>query len=277
MKRQEARTLKRQLQRAGGSCAYAPAMVSRPPKRHRKRYTNLLIVKRFPYMARSPVKQVAASGVLGEARGRLLVELCGQPKSAAELAAQVGTSSNAVRVHLDGLRSAGLVDYQVQRRGVGKPTHVFALTTAAEYLVSSAYAPALRAIVETARRRLNGGVSDLLREAGATLVRQHESSARAPRGLATATKLLRELGSSPSVERAGDDHILRSACCPLGSVTRHDREVCTLLEGVLRAATGLQVREQCEHGEHPRCEFVVGKRPARTAGGGPRTRSKPEG
>ena len=64
-------------------------------------------------MPRNSTQRVPASGVWGEARGRILVELCGHPQTAAELATRVGTSGNAVRVHLDGLRDAGLVDYTV--------------------------------------------------------------------------------------------------------------------------------------------------------------------
>ena len=230
----------------------------------RQRSTN-----RFPAtidsgMPRRSVKQIAASGALGKTRGRLLVELCGHPQTAVDLARRVGTSSNAVRVHLDGLRTAGLVDYHVERRGVGKPTHVFALTTAAESLLSSAYAPALRAVVEAARERLNGGLNDFLREAGVALARQHSFDSAKSRGIATATSVLRELGSESSVEREGRGYVVRSACCPLGSVTRHDAAVCTLFEGMLSAATGLDVREQCERGEHPRCAFVVTQRDGRT-------------
>src|SRR5436189_4615303 len=113
-------------------------------------------------MERHARRSSTVQGVLGEARGKLLSELCGRPQTAVELADRVGTSSNAVRVHLDGLRGAGLVDYEVVRRGVGKPTHVFSLTAAAEYLLSSAYAPTLQTLLVTLRKRLNGGFEPVL-------------------------------------------------------------------------------------------------------------------
>src|SRR5215207_4280178 len=117
-------------------------------------------------MATKSTRSSTVYGVLGEPRGRLLTELCGNPQTAVELAEKVGTSSNAVRVHLEGLRSAGLVDYQIARRGVGKPTHVYALTIEAESVLSSAYAPTLRALVQVLRGRLNGGLPSLFRETG---------------------------------------------------------------------------------------------------------------
>ncbi|MFL5607026.1 MAG: helix-turn-helix domain-containing protein, partial [Gemmatimonadaceae bacterium] len=127
-----------------------------------------------------PTHQIASNGVFGEPRGRLLTELCGHPQTATELAERVRTSSNAVRVHLDALREAGLVAFTVERRGVGKPTHVYALTEAAEYVLSAAYAPALRAILATLRQERDGGLAAWLRGAGATLTRQQWPSAPHP-------------------------------------------------------------------------------------------------
>src|SRR5438552_1378036 len=138
---------------------------------------------------------VATVGVLGEPRGRLLVELCGHPRTAGELATRVGTSSNAVRVHLDALRTTGLVEYRVERRGVGKPRHVFSLTAAAEYLVSRAYAPVLRAVVATMRSKLAGGLSEWLRECGVALAQQAQHAER--RGVDAALSMLQELGAVP--------------------------------------------------------------------------------
>ncbi|MFL5619405.1 MAG: helix-turn-helix domain-containing protein, partial [Gemmatimonadaceae bacterium] len=73
----------------------------------------------------TPALQTASNAILGEPRGRLLATLCGHPATATELAEQVGTTGNAVRVHLGALRDAGLVEFHVERRGVGKPTHVY--------------------------------------------------------------------------------------------------------------------------------------------------------
>lgn len=209
-------------------------------------------------MNESPAPQPAAGGILGEPRVRLLTELCGHPRTAIELAERVGTSSNAVRVHLDALRAAGLVTFTVERRGVGKPTHVYALSEAAEYLLSAAYAPALRAILETLRRNMNGGLSSWLRGAGASLAPRRQPLDAARNGIDPALGLLRELGAVVSTERDGQAQVVRSACCPLGAVTRAVPQTCKLLEGALDAALPAhRVSERCERGEHPRCVFVI--------------------
>jgi predicted ArsR family transcriptional regulator len=198
-----------------------------------------------------------AFGVLGEPRGRLLTELCGKALTAGDLAAIVGTSANAVRVHLDGLRSAGLVQYTVQRRGVGKPTHVYALTEAAEYLLSAAYAPTLSALLEVLASRLNGGLRPLLREVGDRLARSESVRPSNKAGVAAGLSLLRALGAPASVDRSGGQQTLRTACCPLGAVTKQHGELCSMLEGALSAVVGSRVTEICDRAEHPRCAFVV--------------------
>jgi predicted ArsR family transcriptional regulator len=211
-------------------------------------------------MTRTSPQQLAAKGILGEPRGRVLAELCGHPRTATELAERIGTSSNAVRVHLDALREAGLVGFSVERRGVGKPTHVYALTAAAEYVLSSAYAPALRAVLDTLRTRLDGDLAEWLREAGATLARQQDAPKGKSDSLAPALELLRALGAVVSTERDGSDDLVRSACCPLGETTRTVPETCKLIEGMLAATLpSRRVRERCDRGGHPRCAFAIGR------------------
>ena len=208
-------------------------------------------------------RTTGANGVLGEPRGRILSQLCGRPQTAVELAEQVGTSSNAVRVHLDALRKAGLVEYSIARRGVGKPTHVFSLTSAAETLLSSAYAPTLQALLDTLRRQANSAFVVTLREAGTTLAERCRADNSKARGVDAAVEMLEALGAPTTLERQGNNHVLSNKCCPLSVITRETPEACHLMEGVLNSASGLAVREQCSRGEHPRCSFIIQSRSRR--------------
>ena len=207
---------------------------------------------------RSRKPRVAPSKAYSESNARdLLGELCGQPQTAVDLAERVGISSNAVRVHLEGMRSAGLVDYTVVRRGVGKPTHLFSVTPIAESLMSAAYVPVLEAVVGTLKTELNGGFVPLLRRVGAQLATRMGGEARPRPNPDVATKLLSALGAPATVSGRGSGRILSSSCCPLASLTRETPEVCQLVESMLTAASGVQFRETCERGEHPRCRFIV--------------------
>jgi predicted ArsR family transcriptional regulator len=207
-------------------------------------------------MANDSARPVTVHEVLGEPRGRLLIELCVCPQTAVELAEKVGTSSNAVRVHLDGLRTAGLVAYEIERRGVGKPTHVYSLTGAGEYLLSSAYMPTLQTLVEILRGKLNGGFAPLLREVGASLAARSAGKST-KRGVKSAAEALGSLGTPARIETAGGQQIVRNSCCPLAAVTRRAPEMCVLMEQLLTDASGIQMRERCNRGEHPHCAFVV--------------------
>lgn len=200
-------------------------------------------------------RKEAATGLFGDARARLLTELCSRPQTAAELARRVETSANAVRVHLEGLRSAGLVDYRVERRGVGKPRHVYAITSTAETFLSAAYAMTLRALIKHLQQKLDGGFSRLLRDVGTSMNENGKTKTR--KGLPAASRALELLGAQVFVKRVDDASELRTHCCPLAAITRDTPAMCGLVEEFLSSSSGMRVKEMCVRGEHPRCHFVV--------------------
>lgn len=195
------------------------------------------------------------AGLVGQPRLRLLEEMCGRPQTAAELARRVNTSANAVRVHLDGLRQAGLVDYVVERRGVGKPRHVYTITRAAEDLLSTGYAPTLEAVLRKLSEQLDGGLRPFLRDVGKSLGDQYASTDR--EGFRAAVVALESLGSPVRVKRTVSSRQLTTNCCPLAVVTRNTPEICALVESLLASASGLHVVEHCVRGRHPRCQFQL--------------------
>lgn len=205
---------------------------------------------------RRDVRLPAAQGLLGDARVRLLDRLCGSPQTAAELASRLGISANAVRVHLEALRAAGLVAYRVERRGVGKPRHVYSITTAAEYLLSTAYAPTLIALLKAADDRSHDDVGSLLRAAGETLFREMPARPELP-PVTAAARALESLGRPVRVTKEGSSRVLATQCCPLGAVSRESPHICALVEAMLISASGLAVRETCHRGDQPRCRFRV--------------------
>jgi predicted ArsR family transcriptional regulator len=160
-----------------------------------------------------------------------------------------------VRVHLEGLRRAGLVDYRVERRGVGKPRHVYSITSSAENLLSVGYVPTLDALLDAIQGRLKSGFTPFLRQVGKALAERHVLRSR--RGIPAAVRALESLGASVSVKRHSDGRMLTTQCCPLAAITRDRSEVCDMVASLLTSASGLSVRDECVRGEHPRCHFVV--------------------
>ena len=208
-------------------------------------------------MTKPPDEVGSVGHVLGETRWDLLGELCRRAQTASELGEAVGTSANAVRVHLEALQRAGLVSYEVVRRGVGKPTHVYTLTSSGESLVSRAYAPALAAILAAARSRMNGGFLPMLRAAGIALGQGGIDGREERDGVSDAARLLESLGAPVDREQSGGSALLRVECCPLAAVTRQTPEVCAMMEAAVEAVSGMRTRHLCAPGSHPRCAFEI--------------------
>ena len=61
--------------------------------------------------------------------------------TAAELAGQVGITSMGIRRHLTALERDGLVRYDLEQRGQGRPSYVYHLSDKAEGLFPNNYAP----------------------------------------------------------------------------------------------------------------------------------------
>jgi predicted ArsR family transcriptional regulator len=192
--------------------------------------------------------------VLGQTRWRILVELCRRHMTASELAELVKTSANAVRVHLGALEEAGLVVYSVDRQKIGKPRHVYALTAAAESLLSKAYAPVLSAFLHAARQQLGAEFQPLMASTGQSLAASAEEQLTG-HGIERAKGLLDGLGAPSEIVRSNGHSVLRAACCPLGAITRQSADGCFVLGTALSSVSGLTVIETCTRGPHPQCEF----------------------
>jgi predicted ArsR family transcriptional regulator len=89
-------------------------------------------------------------------RARVIELLRGGRKTVDELAAALGLTDNAVRMHLAGLERAGLVRAEgVRRSGMaGKPATIYEIAPEAEPGFSRAYAPVLATLVEVLGDRL---------------------------------------------------------------------------------------------------------------------------
>src|SRR5688572_27685249 len=89
--------------------------------------------------------------ILATTRGRVLSLLRWGPRTVSELAAEVGLTENAVRLHLSGLQVDGLVEQVGVRRGAGKPAHIYQMSRAAEDLFPKAYAAVLSEVLAFVR------------------------------------------------------------------------------------------------------------------------------
>ncbi|HSL72024.1 MAG TPA: ArsR family transcriptional regulator, partial [Longimicrobiales bacterium] len=177
-----------------------------------------------------------------------------------ELAAALGLTDNAVRMHLAGLERAGIVHARgVRRRGTaGKPATIYEITPEAEPSFSRAYPPVLAALVDVLSERLGSAeLEAILREVGARM----GSGQAVPAGtlqkrVKAASLLLNQLGGVTTVEQSNAKHVvLRGAGCPLGVAVQHHPEVCRLVQEMLTELVGVAPTECCQRGDRPSCAF----------------------
>src|SRR5438046_9835246 len=76
-------------------------------------------------------------------RGQIITLLRRSSRTVEELAQALDLTHTAVRAHLATLERDGLVQHHSERRGSGKPSAVYDLAPAAEYLFPKAYSQLL--------------------------------------------------------------------------------------------------------------------------------------
>ena len=203
------------------------------------------------------------TSVGGAARGRIIGLLRRGERSVEELAAALDVTDNAVRAQLQILEREGLVrQARVRRAGVvGKPPTLYEIAPDTEPLLSSAYAPMLRAVLEALGDRVSPQtLSAIMRDAGAKLV----SAVESPRGetdlesgVRAAAAVLASLGAEVDVEREGDGWVIRGYACPLAEAVRAQPKTCRAVEALVSNVAGAPAHERCERGDAVRCRFEI--------------------
>lgn len=197
-------------------------------------------------------------------RGRIVALLRRASRTVDELAASLGLTDNAVRLHLGTLEREGLVRSAGVRRGggVGKPATLYEIAPEAEPTFSNAYLPFLATLLDSMGERLGPKELDaLMRDVGHRLAAGQPGAApgadRAQR-VALASRILDALGGVTTVEEEGGHYRIRGCGCPLSVAVSRRAEVCTAVQTMLAEVTGGQVRETCERGgERVSCGFEI--------------------
>jgi predicted ArsR family transcriptional regulator len=195
-------------------------------------------------------------------RGQLLSLMRRGPRTVEELAAALQLSDNAIRNHLSTLERDHLVRQAGVRRtpGAGKPALVYELHPDAEPLFSRAYPPVLTAFIETVVAACPPEQAEqLLREVGHRLALQVGGRAVGPldNRVRTAAAAMVALGGDVEVTRADDALRIRGSGCPLSAAVSKRPELCKAMEALVAEVAGANAQMCCEHGERPRCCFMI--------------------
>ncbi len=192
-------------------------------------------------------------------KGRILALLRRGTRTIDELAAALGVTDNAVRLHVSGLERDGMVRQSGVRPTGGKPAYAYEVAPEAERLFTKAYIPVLTQMVAVLEERLSATeLQALLREVGRRIAAARGTSSGTVRAKAeTAATVLTELGGIVDVEEHEGRITLRGFSCPLADAVRAHPATCQAAESLVAELTGVAVQERCDRGERPRCCFEL--------------------
>ena len=192
-------------------------------------------------------------------RGQIITLLRRSSRTVDELAQELNLTHTAVRAHLAALERDGLVQQRSERRGSGKPSSVYDLTPAAEYLFPKSYGQVLDQLLDVLSGHIAAGeVETVMREVGRRMAAQR----KLPPGnlrvrLEAAAEVLNELGGLMELETEGETLCIRGYRCPFAAVVQEHPAVCDLAEALLSELVGVPVQEHCERTGPVPCRFVV--------------------
>jgi predicted ArsR family transcriptional regulator len=163
------------------------------------------------------------------------------PLNAPSLANLLNVNHNAVRQQLAALQREGLVDTSIERRQLGRPTHLFALTEKAEALFPQAYGhlalSMLRQLVKIDGREkviqlFAARTRELLR-----VYRKRLSGFTGDRKLKELAKIRDEEGYMADCENLA----LIEHHCPIAAIAREFPEVCQHEKLLFERALGMKL------------------------------------
>jgi DeoR family suf operon transcriptional repressor len=199
----------------------------------------------------------------GGRRGILLaLKKRGQAR-ADELAAHLGITPSAVRQHLTGLLADGLVVFDEQRGGPGRPKHVYRLTPTADALFPRTYSDLTNELLDYAGASRPGLVDELFdmrRQRRVDDARARLAGLAFDDRVAELTRILDEDGYLADAERLDDGswRVVEHNCAILGVAERFG-QACSSEIGFLREAMPDAEVERTHHmmnGAHM-CAYLV--------------------
>ena len=195
-------------------------------------------------------------------RGRIVEVLRRGGLTVQEIASELGLTGNAIRAQLVAMQRDGLVRQAGMQRGATRPSNLFELTPELQGLLSGAYVPLLRQLLEVVAAEVPPERFDaLMRHAGeglAATLSSHMPDGPLELRVAAASELLNsEFGALTELERPNDRLIIRGHGCPLAALTNKHPSVCHAIESLLSGLLGARVDECCDRSSQPRCCFEI--------------------
>jgi predicted ArsR family transcriptional regulator len=176
-------------------------------------------------------------------RERILQKLLKAPRSSInELADVVGINSISVRHHLSSLQAEGLVSYEEERHGVGRPRLVYFLTEKGLEQFPTSYFRFTNRLLDQLKESLPEKTvvkifNEMAKEIAETHIKKGENLPIEQR-LDLVKDLLQQEGFSVDWEKVGENYHITEITCPYYHVSQNHPEVCamdqTLISSILQ-------------------------------------------
>lgn len=168
------------------------------------------------------------------------------PLNVPHLARELGVNPTAVRQQLSGLQREGLIAMKVERRKVGRPTHVWSLTEKAEALFPQAYGTMAVSVLRQVRA-MDGEakVARIFRERARELARRYRkrlAGLSRERKIAELARIREEEGYMARARGA----TLTEHHCPIAAVAREFPQACLFEHRLFETVLGFKI-ERAEH------------------------------
>ncbi|MGD9147478.1 MAG: hypothetical protein PVG56_04175 [Anaerolineae bacterium] len=195
--------------------------------------------------------------------GRVLksIQLRGQA-SIKDVAADLGVTSSAVRLHLTQLQASGAIRAEKVREGVGRPYYVYSATPQAHNLFYKDYGELARLLLEEVNETQGpDALQGVLRRVGDRLADVYRDQIwgqeLADRVRAWA-ELLDQRGVPVELEQTEEGYVLREYGCPYQNVAAENRAVCEMEQVVMARLLESGVKlTQCVLDGHRGCQFTI--------------------
>lgn len=202
-------------------------------------------------------------------RDRILQTLLRQPRrTITELAEAVGINPISVRHHLTNLQVEGLVAFEEERHGVGRPRLVYMLTEAGMEHFPTRYLRLTTRLLAQMKESMPGPiVAKLFSQVAEDLASEYTDQLQ---GLGMEARLefvkalLAEEGFTVEWEKQGEEYHIHEISCPYYQIGVNHPEVCTVDQALISKMLALPAEKiQCILNGNAHCTYVV--QPARAA------------
>ncbi|MEL7642472.1 MAG: winged helix-turn-helix transcriptional regulator [bacterium] len=196
-------------------------------------------------------------------RERILQTLLENPRTPIpNLAEAVGINPISVRHHLSSLENDGLVDWEEERHGVGRPRLVYFLTEAGQEHFPTRYFRLTNQLLEELKKTLpEETVRKIFLNMANTLSSEHSKRANSV-PLEERLNILQEFLTAEGFviewDKDDENYYIREITCPYYHVGQSHPEVCTLDQTIISNILNIPARKvNCILQGDQHCSFVI--------------------